>query len=98
MLNPGWTAVVVNYNGAGYIESCLAALQRTRPAPAEVVVVDNASTDDSLQELHGFPRAIVQAQPRNRGFAGGANAGIASVETEIALLMNPDVEVDEDFG
>ena len=98
MLSPGWTAVVVNYNGAGFLEACLAALQRTRPAPVEIIVVDNASTDDSLQELHGFPRAIVQAQSRNLGFAGGANAGLATVETDIALLMNPDVEVDPDFG
>ncbi len=98
MTVPGWTAVVVNYNGASYLDACLRTLEQTRPAPAEIIVVDNASTDDSLQELHAFPRVRVLAQPRNLGFAGGANAGLGAVETEIALLLNPDVEVDADFG
>lgn len=98
MTVPGWTAVVVNYNGAGYIDACLWALERTRPAPTDIVVVDNASADDSLQELHSFPRVNVLAQSTNLGFAGGANAGLAAVDTEVALLMNPDVEVDPDFG
>ncbi|HYI14192.1 MAG TPA: glycosyltransferase family 2 protein [Thermomicrobiales bacterium] len=98
MTVPGWTAVVVNYNGAGYLDACLRALERTRPAPVDILVVDNASADDSLQELHAFPRVRVLAQPRNLGFAGGANAGLAAIETELALLMNPDVEVDPDFG
>jgi hypothetical protein len=40
----------------------------------------------------------VIAQPRNLGFAGGANIGLAAVETPYALLMNPDVEVEPDFG
>lgn len=98
MTVPGWTAVVVNYNGAGYIDACLRALQQTRVSPAEIVVVDNASSDNSLQELHAFPRVHTIVQPVNRGFAGGANVGLAVVETELALLMNPDVEVDPDFG
>ncbi|MEX1158041.1 MAG: glycosyltransferase family 2 protein [Thermomicrobiales bacterium] len=98
MAVPGWTAVVVNYNGAGYIDACMQALERTRPRPTEIVVVDNASTDDSLQELHAFPRVNLLAQPRNLGFAGGANAGFAAVETDVALLLNPDVEVDPGFG
>jgi GT2 family glycosyltransferase len=98
MTVPGWTAVVVNYNGAGYLDACLRALEQTRPAPAEIVVVDNASTDDSLQELHASPRVNVLSQPRNLGFAGGANVGLSAVETELALLMNPDVEVDANFG
>ncbi|HEX5164258.1 MAG TPA: glycosyltransferase family 2 protein [Thermomicrobiales bacterium] len=95
---PGWTAVVVNYNGAGYLDACLRALEQTQPAPVEIVVVDNASTDDSLQELHSFPRVHVLAQPANLGFAGGANVGLTAVETPFALLMNPDVELDPDFG
>jgi|GEM_PF-898044 len=95
---PGWTAVVVNYNGAAYLDACIRALEQTRPAPAEIIVIDNGSDDDSLQELHAFPRVNVMAQRENLGFAGGANVGLAAVETEIALLMNPDVEIDHDFG
>lgn len=93
-----WTAIVVNYNGAGHLEACLAALSRSTMRPADALVVDNASTDDSLQELHGYPRVDVLRQPRNLGFAGGANAGLARVETDYALLLNPDVEVEPSFG
>jgi GT2 family glycosyltransferase len=95
---PGWTAVIVNYNGAGFLDACLAALSATSSRPHDIIVVDNASSDDSLQELHAFPRAHVLAQRHNLGFAGGANVGLAAVETEYALLLNPDVEVATDFG
>jgi GT2 family glycosyltransferase len=93
-----WTAIVINYNGASYLDACLRALERATPRPAEIVVVDNASADDSLQELHAFPRIHVLAQPRNLGFAGGANVGLAAVETDYALILNPDVEVEPGFG
>lgn len=93
-----WTAVIVNYNGSTYLPACIEALQRSTHAPAEIIVVDNASSDDSLQELHAYPRVRVEAQSRNLGFAGGANAGLALVETDVALVMNPDVEVEPRFG
>jgi len=93
-----WTAVIVNYNGADYLGPCIDALQRATLPPADIIVVDNASTDDSLQELVAYPRANVLRQRRNLGFGGGANAGLATVETDVALLMNPDVEIEPGFG
>ena len=97
-MGESWTAVIVNYNGAAYLDACIAALERSTPRPADIVVVDNASTDDSLAELSAFPRVNVLRQPRNLGFAGGANVGLAAVETPYASLLNPDVEVERDFG
>lgn len=97
-LQHGWTAVIVNYNGAGYIEACLLALERSILPPRDVIVVDNASSDDSVMELNGFPRVNIIAEPVNRGFAGGANVGLAVVESTCALLLNPDVEVEPDLG
>lgn len=93
-----WTAIVVNYNGDTFLDACLIALQGVRLKPAEVIVVDNASTDDSLLELNGFPWANVLAQRENLGYAGGANVGLAAVETDYAVILNPDVELDPDFG
>lgn len=93
-----WTAIIVNYNGAGFIEACLHALESCRHRPAEIIVVDNDSTDESLLELNGYPRANVLRQRRNLGFAGGANVGLAATETEIAVILNPDVEVTAGFG
>jgi GT2 family glycosyltransferase len=97
-IQPGWTAIVVNYNGASYLDACLYALEATQPRPTEMIVVDNASTDDSLLELHAFPRVKLLAQSRNLGFAGGANAGLAATDTELVVVLNPDVEVQRDFG
>jgi GT2 family glycosyltransferase len=95
-LRAGWTAVIVNYNGGVYLEGCLAALRAARPT--DIVVVDNASTDDSLQELYQFPEAQALPLAENLGFAGGANAGLDEVETELAVILNPDVEVTANFG
>lgn len=95
-LSAGWTAVVVNYNGGAYLEGCLAALRAARPT--DIFVVDNASTDDSLLELHQFPEAQALPLAENLGFSGGANVGIDEVETELAVILNPDVEVAPDFG
>ncbi|MCO5175829.1 MAG: glycosyltransferase family 2 protein [Thermomicrobiales bacterium] len=93
-----WTAIIVNYNGATYLDACISALEGTDARPTEIVVVDNASTDDSLLELHAHPRVNVLSQPVNRGFAGGANAGLQIVETPYAVILNPDVEVAPTFG
>lgn len=98
MQQPGWTAIVVNYNGASYLAPCLMALERTIVPPTTTLVVDNASTDDSLLELHAFPRVEALPQVSNLGFAGGANAGLRATQTEYAVVLNPDVEVDPAFG
>ncbi len=93
-----WTAIIINYNGSGFIEACVQALEDCTLRPAEILVVDNGSTDDSLLEMNGFPRAQVLAQHRNLGFGGGANVGLAAVETDYAVILNPDVEVEAAFG
>lgn len=95
-MSAGWTAVVINYNGGGFLESCLAALRAAHPT--DILVVDNASTDGSLVELHQFPEAQALPLAENLGFSGGANAGLDEVETELAVILNPDVEVAPDFG
>ena len=61
---------------------------------AEVIVADNASTDDSLQLLRsGFPSVRVITLDRNYGFAEGYNRAISQVSTPYVLLLNSDVEV-----
>lgn len=94
----GWTAIIVNYNGAGFLEACLSALAGTDHPPQTTIVVDNASSDDSLMELRAFPRVEILAQTQNLGFAGGANAGLRATTTDIAVVVNPDVEVASSFG
>ena len=86
---PDVAAVIVNYRTAALTVECLEAL----PAAAgdlelEVVVVDNASGDDSLARLDG--RAAVIPRERNDGFAAGVNAGFAATLAPIVVVFNPD--------
>jgi N-acetylglucosaminyl-diphospho-decaprenol L-rhamnosyltransferase len=80
--------VVVTYNSAAVIDRCLDAC-----AQLPVVVVDNASRDNTagLVGLRSAVKLIVN--PRNLGFAGAVNLGVAALDTELILLLNPDVEL-----
>jgi GT2 family glycosyltransferase len=100
---PRVVAVVVNWNGAADLPDCLAALRAQTRSLAEVVVVDNASTDDSRRVLEAatgdddpVPVRVVW-NATNRGFAGGANDGLASTHADAWLVANPDVRPDADY-
>lgn len=97
-------AVVVNWNGADDLPACLAALRAQTHRLVEVVVVDNASTDGSRALLAAAVAAPEDVAVRvvwndsNRGFAGGANDGIAAAGVVDAVLVcNPDVTPRRDY-
>jgi len=81
--------VVVAYNSEREIGRCLDSL----PAGAETVVVDNASRDGTRTEVANRPAVRLIANPWNRGFAAAANQGIGALDSDLALLLNPDVEI-----
>jgi N-acetylglucosaminyl-diphospho-decaprenol L-rhamnosyltransferase len=78
--------VVVTYNSAAHIGACLEAAQRTG---AEIIVVDNASSDNTRDEI-ARSGARLLANQRNRGFAAAVNQGIRALDTPYVLLLNPD--------
>jgi hypothetical protein len=82
-------AVIVAHNSGREIGPCLDSL----PPGLEVVVVDNASADDTRAEVSHRGNVPLIANPWNRGFAAAANQGIGSLDCEYVLLLNPDVEV-----
>jgi len=84
--------VVVTFNSQRAIRACLNACRSFAPA-ASVVVVDNASTDGTLETLSLCPDVRLIANTKNAGFAAAANQGISALDCDIALLMNPDVEL-----
>lgn len=93
-MTPRLSIVIVNFNGRGHLENCLASLAAHAPAIAhEVVVVDNASTDGSAAIVDAFPSARVLQLPRNVGFSAGNNAGIRATAGELVLLLNNDTVV-----
>jgi GT2 family glycosyltransferase len=85
--------LIVNYNGRRHLEACLGALER-QTAPRhrfEVVVVDNASTDGTRDELPSlFPWARFVALDRNAGFAEGNNVALRHAHGRVAVLLNND--------
>lgn len=94
------TALVVNWNGAAQLGACLDALLGQDHDGLEVVVVDNASADDSLDVLAPWVRdhgVRVVANPTNRGFAGGVNDGLDASDAPLVLVSNYDIRPAPDF-
>lgn len=95
---PYISIVVVNYNGRRYLEGCLRTLAASTYTPSEIVLVDNASTDDSAQWVSThFPDVHVVIAPRNLGFAAGNNLGIRAARGELIATLNNDTEIDPDY-
>jgi len=82
--------VVVNWNSGGRLKDCLESL----PVDIPVVVIDNASTDDSLREATSARSSVkIIRNDRNRGLAPAINQGFAATSEPYVLLLNPDVRV-----
>ncbi len=90
------SAVIVNWNSGRHLSRLLGSLGFLSEDLAEVLVVDNASTDQSPEAVADFPRVRLLRMLRNLGFAGAANHGIAETKTRIVLLLNPDLELNPD--
>jgi GT2 family glycosyltransferase len=87
--------VLLNYNGKKWLEKFLPNVM-IYSENADIVVIDNASTDDSLEFLRTvYPKVRVIINDQNFGFAGGYNAGLSQIESDIYVLLNSDVEVTE---
>jgi N-acetylglucosaminyl-diphospho-decaprenol L-rhamnosyltransferase len=83
------SAVVVTHESASCVGKCLASLREHLP-DAELVVVDNASNDESAQLARSSGARVIEL-PRNVGFGRGCNAGVAATSGEHVLFVNPDV-------
>jgi GT2 family glycosyltransferase len=94
------TVVVLNYNGAHLFPDCLRGLaaQDLPEGQAQTWVVDNASSDGSLELLADeFPWVRVIANGRNDGFAGGNNVALREVSTPFVALVNNDARPEPDW-
>jgi hypothetical protein len=86
---------IVNWNTRDRLAACLEALRdQAEAAPAEVIVVDNGSSDDSAAMMRKrFPWAKLIANDENRYYAAANNQGIEASRGRFVLLLNPDVEL-----
>lgn len=90
-------AVVVNWNSGTWTRTCLAHLEAQTVPLGRIIVVDNGSTDGSLDWLRTRPGVELIPLGKNVGFAAANNIGIAQCGSQFVLLVNPDVELASDY-
>jgi GT2 family glycosyltransferase len=89
------TVVIPNWNGKRFLDLCLESLRNQSFRDFETVVVDNGSTDGSIDFVREhFPDTRVVELDKNRGFAAAVNAGVKASDTEFVVLLNNDTEQD----
>lgn len=93
MTNKPIAVAILNWNGRTLLERYLPSVVK-HSAEADVIVIDNASTDDSVQYLeNSWPEVRVIQLSSNGGYAGGYNQGIKQISNPYVVLLNSDVEV-----
>jgi O-antigen biosynthesis protein len=92
------SVIIVNYNVKYFLEHCLiSVLAACKNINAQIIVVDNASKDDSVALLQQkYPEVICIANTENVGFAKANNQGVAIATGQYILFLNPDTIVPED--
>ncbi len=94
---PLTSIIILTHNGIEHTEKCLASIETHTPEPHELIIVDNGSTDGTLDYLRDHISAHdnirVVANRTNRGFAAGNNQGLALARGEYVLLLNNDTIV-----
>ena len=83
------SAVIVTYNSASDVGTCIQALAAN--TPHEIVVVDNASSDDTVARARQNAAIRLVANAQNLGFAAAANQGAELASSEVIVVLNPDV-------
>ena len=87
------TIIIPNYNGLNFMEPCFEALEKQTTKNYKILVVDNGSTDGSVEWLkeHEIPSIFL---PENTGFTGAVNVGIKAADTPYVILLNNDTTLD----
>lgn len=98
------SVVIPNYNGKEYLENCIDSLMKQNARSFEIIVVDDASTDGSLEALKAkypdngaFPNTRYICHDENYGFCRSVNDGIKAANAEFVILLNNDTTVNEGF-
>lgn len=85
------TYVIVNYNVKDYLLECLASVYAVDSFPYEVIVVDNASKDESLKAVREkYPQTIIIENSQNRGFPAANNQAFKIAKGKYIFMLNPD--------
>jgi GT2 family glycosyltransferase len=98
MMRPPVSCIIPNYNGGTLLPVFFDCLIRAiNPERDEVIVVDDCSTDESVEFLKNVPFVKVIRLEKNSGFGAAVNRGMAVAANRFACVLNTDVEVEKDF-
>ena len=90
--------IIPHHNGYQILNNCLKSLSQSNLNDTEIIIVDNNSTDDSIDKLKNiFPDIIILNLDENKGYAGGCNYGVNHATGELLVFLNNDTEVSEDW-
>ncbi len=96
--HPKVAVVILNWNGKKYLEQFLPSVVASSYPNLEIIIGDNASTDDSVSFLKViYPQLRIIENDQNYGFAGGYNRVLAQVNADYFVLLNSDVEVNGEW-
>ncbi|MFA6204146.1 MAG: glycosyltransferase family 2 protein [Gallionella sp.] len=91
--------LIVNYNGIAYLGPCFESIHKHLTVPYEIIMVDNASQDDSVKYVTlNYPDVILIPSAVNLGFAAGNNLAARSAKGEYLLLLNNDTLLQGDLN
>jgi GT2 family glycosyltransferase len=91
---PKVAIVILNWNGVKHLQEFLPSVIKSEWPNLEIVMGDNASTDDSVAFVKGlYPSITIMENDANYGFTGGYNRVLEKVEADYYILLNSDVEV-----
>ncbi len=94
----GIAVIIPNFNGAQFLEACLTSLLSQTAAPEEILIVDNASSDDSCDIVRRTaPNATILRQTCNLGFAAAVNVAVGLARAEWIAVANNDTEFAPDW-
>ncbi len=100
-MEPRVLIIILNWNGYIYTKDCLGSLRNLNYPNFQVIVVDNGSTDGSVEKLKAeFPDILLIGNKENLGFTGGNNAGMREAlksDPSYIMLLNNDTVVDRDM-
>lgn len=92
------SVIIINWNGVGHLKKCLPSLIKQNYKNFELILVDNASKDDSVVFVKKiFPAAKIIINPKNLGFSEANNVGYRVAKGDYVLFLNNDTEVTTNF-
>lgn len=92
--SPLVSIMVVTYNSQNYIKACLEKLFKTKYPKFEIIVVDNASSDKTIEIIKKkFVKVRIIQNKKNLGYAGGNNLGVKNAKGNLVAFINPDTQV-----